>query len=349
MNRHQKNLDSYGRSIDLGEIDLDNLEEYPPPQKPRRARRLFGFVFFLLLIIVAILGGLYWYVHLTPLKSTATGRINLLVLGIDDTANLADTVMLVSIDADAKPEPQVAVVSIPRDLYVEVPGFDTTKINSAYSYGENTGSEGSEVMKSTIESTFDIPIHYYLSVNFSGFEAAVDAIGGVTVEVPETIEDPFYPNEVGGYAPFYLVAGTTKMDGELALRYARSRQTTSDFDRAARQQQIALAFQQEVVNSGTLLNRQRIDLLRRIADEHIKTNLSLREITKLAELTRSVGGKNVTQHVLSNKPESYLENTTAYGGYGLVPRAGDFTEINDYIKNIFTRSATDSELSAPTQ
>ncbi len=176
----------------------------------------------------------------TKLKGEGDGRINILVLGIGgvghEAPTLSDTMLVLSIDPQTK---DTAMLSIPRDLYVKIPATGKyatqySKINAANAYG------GPELAAKVVSSVIGVPIHYYILVDFSGFRQAVDAVGGVDVTVGKAIYDPEYPcdNEKGGYCPFSVAAGPQHMNGTVALRYARSRKSTSDFDRAARQQQI---------------------------------------------------------------------------------------------------------------
>jgi len=173
------------------------------------------------------------------LQGEADGRVNILLIGMGGTGHkgglLTDTIMVLSIKPEAK---QAALLSIPRDLYVPIPGAGSAKINSAHALGEQreTGT-GPALAKSVVGTVLDLPIHYYIRVDFAGFTKLIDAVDGLDINVEKAIADPFYPDErTEGYAPFYLKAGPKHMDGKLALKYARSRETTSDFDRARRQQ-----------------------------------------------------------------------------------------------------------------
>ena len=129
-----------------------------------------------------------------PLRGEADGRINILMLGIAGKnkpgQNLTDTIMVMSIDTKDK---KIALLSIPRDLYVNVPGTNySTKINSIYQYGLDQ-NKGSDLIKQTVEDVLDIPIHYSVILDFDGFTKIIDDLGGVNVVVERDMYDARYP------------------------------------------------------------------------------------------------------------------------------------------------------------
>src|SRR6185369_16536807 len=142
----------------------------------------------------------------TKLKGEGDGRVNILVLGIGgaghEAPNLSDTMMVISFDPKTK---DAAMLSIPRDLYVKIPATSHTgvqygKINAANVYG------GPELAARVVSNVIGVPIHYYVLIDFSGFRQAIDAVGGVDINVPTAIYDPDYPcdNERGGYCAFSI-------------------------------------------------------------------------------------------------------------------------------------------------
>ncbi|MBI4101082.1 LCP family protein [Candidatus Microgenomates bacterium] len=340
--RVRRSLDGISRGSDsyFQRSKRAGLSLGPQELKPKRKiwKRLL--LLFLMLLVVGAAGivGLYFYIKNTPLKGETAGRINIMVLGVDDAASLSDTVMIVSINTQNKAEPKVAMISIPRDLVVEIPQFGESKINAAYTYGQNNNypGGGAALSKRTIEDTFELPIHYYATLDFTGFRQLIDTVGGVDIEVKQAIDDPFYPNaDYSGYSYFSIAAGQQHMDGELALRYARSRITTSDFDRAARQQQIVQAFKAKVLSKETLLDKKKIDQLRAVLKDHVQTDLSNRELLKLADISRRVKDDRVTRHVIDSS--NFLTSGTLNDS-SLTPKDGDFDAINAFIKNIFDES-----------
>ncbi len=141
--------------------------------------------------------------------------------------------------------PSVALLSIPRDLYVYIPGYKMARINTADSYGEMIGFEGGGIglLNQTLLHNLGITADYYVKVDFNGLIGLVNLMGGVDVPVNCHLEDYWpYPDENGEYPWLVLEPGVTHMDGELALWYSRSRKTTSVFSRERRQQQVLEAM-----------------------------------------------------------------------------------------------------------
>lgn len=277
----------------------------------------------------------------TKLRGEGDGRINILLLGIGGPghqgSDLSDTVMVVSIDPRTK---DVAMLGIPRDLYVPIPGYGSAKINAAHAYGEQNkyAGGGPALAKKTVEKILDLPIHYYARVDFAGFKKAVDAVGGVDLTVDKAIYDPYYPADRGdGFRPFSVKAGYQHMGGDLALQFVRSRYTTSDFDRAARQQKVMLALRDKTLNVGTLTNPAKISALIDAIGSHARTDLQLHEIKKLAELAKDIDASKVINKVLDTAPDGLLVNSNIGGGYVEVPKAGinDFSEIRQFVHSIF--------------
>jgi LCP family protein required for cell wall assembly len=202
---------------------------------------------------------------LTPdlTKQLPPGRVNILLMGVDgraidpNTPARSDTLILFSVDTIKK---TAGILSIPRDLLMTVPGFGVRKVNAAYAIGEfNKLPGGGQALAVQTVSRFltknmggSIPIKYYLTVNFDGFEKVVDTIGGIDINVPEAIDDPNYPTPWFGIEHVHFDAGWQHMDGATALKYARTRHADSDFGRIARQQQVILAVRQKALGLNLL-------------------------------------------------------------------------------------------------
>jgi LCP family protein required for cell wall assembly len=227
-------------------------------------------------------------VDLTKLKGEGDGRINVLLLGIGgaghDGPNLSDTIMVMSIDPVTK---NAAMLSIPRDLYVKLPavakyGTQYSKINAANVYG------GPQYAAKIVSGIIGVPIHYYILADFSGFRQAVDAVGGVDINVAKSLYDPLYPcdSENGKYCAVNIKAGLQHMNGAVALRYSRSRETTSDFDRAARQQQVIAAVRTKALQLSTLTNPVKLASLVDALGSHVKTDLQRVRSPKWLQLLR---------------------------------------------------------------
>lgn len=272
------------------------------------------------------------------LAGEGDGRINVLLIGIGGASHkggaLADTVMVASIDPQNK---QVALLSLPRDLRVPIAGNGYGKLNSAHSYGEaKEKGTGPKVLKETVADILDLPIHYFVRIDFDGFEKFIDALGGITVDVKKALNDPYYPDDrLEGYQPFTVRAGVQEMDGDTALRYARSRQTTSDFDRAARQQDILLAIQQKALSVNVLANPQKLTSIMNVVGDHIRMDLSAQDLQRLFSLVKDLGRDDVTTTVIDNSADGPLK-TVNDGGYYLVPKSGDFKEVQRIAHSVFT-------------
>ncbi len=272
------------------------------------------------------------------LAGEGDGRINLLLIGVGGSGHpggtLADSIMVASLDPQNK---KVALLSIPRDLRVPIPGAGTTKINAAHSYGESRkAGDGPKLLKETVSSILDLPIHYFVRVDFQGFVKAIDSLGGITVDVPKPVSDPLYPaKDMLGYEPFYIKAGVQPLSGATALKYARSRETSSDFDRAARQQQILLAVRSKALSAGVLANPKKISDLLGILGSHVRTDLEVGEMQRLVGLIREVDPSAVISTVLDNSADGPLQSVSD-GGYYLVPKAGDFSEVRRIAHELFT-------------
>lgn len=226
-----------------------------------------------------------------------TERLNVLLLGVDkrdmDETPRSDTMILVSIDPVSK---RIGMLSMPRDLYVRIPGHGLDKINAAYPIGEQRAAGGGAgLAMATVTANFGVPIHYYASVDFRGFTRMIDAVGGVTVEVPYALKDDAYPADEGSnYTRFFVPAGLQRMDGLTALRYARSRNFDSDFGRTRRQQQILQAIRDQGMNIDNVIFRipEFISLLPSI----VKTNIRQSDMLSLARLGMEINRENIKSH-----------------------------------------------------
>ena len=275
-------------------------------------------------------------------------RINLLLLGMGgenhDGGYLTDTIMLASLKPSTK---QVALVSIPRDLTAPVSGW--RKVNSINAYAEKeTPGSGSAVVAKAFDELLQTPITYYLRVDFSGFERIIDEIGGVEVNVENEFDDYTYPvkgreDNPDYYSRFehlHFDAGLQKMDGSLALKYARSRHAYgpegSDFARARRQQLLLEAVKEKLLSRQTLLNPVVLSKLIVEFNKDVSTNLSTWEMIRLWDLFKDVKREQIINQVLSDAPDGYLVSGKGQdGAYILTPRSGNFSEIQNMVQTIF--------------
>lgn len=251
------------------------------------------------------------------------GRVNLLVMGIDQRGSQGgywrtDTMIIVSVDPKV---PSVGMISIPRDLWVPIWGYDIeNRINTAHYYGDARGYPGGgpALARDTVAYNLGIPIHHYIRLNFTAFEKLIDEIGGVDVFVEKTINDPLYPDEGVGYDPFYLPAGQQHLDGRTALKYARSRHGTGDFDRATRQQQVILAARDQVVRLNQLphLIANGPEILNTLGDS-VRTDLNFDQAVQLAQIVNDIPLEAYRGAVID---QSYTQPyTTDTGAQVLIP------------------------------
>lgn len=283
------------------------------------------------------------------LRGEAENRINILLVGIGGGRHpgglLADTIILASIKPKDR---QVALMSIPRDLFVPLPqplsGFD--KINAAHSIGEReqkTTGGGIIYLKKTVSEVFGQPVHYVMRVDFEGFKKIVDTLGGVTVIVEKSIYDPFYPApNMIDYEPFSIKAGTQQFNGDVALKYVRSRETTSDFDRARRQQQVLQAIRDKALSLNILANPKKLLDLAKIVGDHFKTDLSPWEIERLITVTKDIPKTGLITKVLDTTANGPLVSVND-GGYYIKPRDGTYQELKNIAKNIFVQTPVSLE------
>jgi LCP family protein required for cell wall assembly len=286
------------------------------------------------------------------LKGEGDGRINIAMFGIGgeghDGAFLTDTIMITSIDPVQN---ESALLSIPRDLWVQQSSGSTSKINAVFAYAREAAlaknpndkdaamKAGAAASEKVISSVIGIPIHYFVVVDFSGFEQAVNTVGGIDVTVTEdtavqeTLWDPttrktFYLN---------VQPGKRHLDGKTALFYSRSRHTSArgDFARADRQRQVLEAFKEKVEGAGTYANPVKVTQLLSSFGDHVRTDLTINEMSRLYDIGKNISHDKVASISLAdvNNP---LVRTGMVGDQSVVmPKAGlfNYTEIQSYVRN----------------
>ncbi|MFA6215808.1 MAG: LCP family protein, partial [Patescibacteria group bacterium] len=285
-------------------------------------------------------------------------RINVLLLGIGgenhDGPYLTDTSILASFKPSTK---QVSLVSIPRDLLVPIPGYGWQKINHADAYGEvkNPG-RGGEKTAEIVSQVFGVPIHYYVRIDFAGFKQIVDDLGGITVDVENLLDDPNYPikgketaTTTERYEHLYIKPGVKNMDGELALKFVRSREGRgiegSDFARSKRQQKVLMAIKEKALSFGVLANPYKVGKLMDTLSQHLATNMQVWEIIKFFNLGRDITEQNITRRVLDDSPNGSLYAAMTEGGaFVLRPKAGDFSELKLIAQEVFSTGTTTAEI-----
>lgn len=283
------------------------------------------------------------------LNGEGDSRINILFIGVGGTGHpggaLADTIQVASIDPINK---TMAMLSLPRDLYVTQATGERTKLNAVYAYGDKyckvkgcpAGVDpGGVAMKDMVEKVMGINVHYFARIDFAGFVKIVDALGGIQVNVEKTLYDPYYPDaKLQGYDPFYISAGLKTMNGATALKYARSRETTSDFDRARRQQQEVAAIREKALKINFLGNPKKLTEIITILGSNLRTDLKIDEMTKVMALINDIDSTKTVTKVLDTSPDSPLRSLSdPSAGYIIVPKKGinDYSEVHLFAESVF--------------
>jgi LCP family protein required for cell wall assembly len=285
------------------------------------------------------------------LQTDEKGMTNILLAGIGgeghDGPNLTDTLIIAGLDYENK---KVPMLSIPRDLFVETKQTGRSRINEVLhtaigKYGEK---EAMNVLKDTLSALTGLQIQYYVKIDFNGFVKIVDDLGGVDLYVEEDIYDPEYP--VDGTIRtqvFSIKKGMQHLDGETALKYARSRHGNAggNVGRAKRQQQLLYAIKDKALSLNILTNPDKITQLFASVSDSIDTNMSLAEIIELARLSKEFGKESTVPLVITDDPTEcaglvYTPAREFFGGASvLLPAGGNYDYIQLFVKNVYERIA----------
>jgi len=286
------------------------------------------------------------------LKGQDTGRVNVLLAGnsTDDPghqgAGLTDSIMILSLDTRNN---TAFMLSVPRDLWVNIPSMGYQKINASGTVSnfqkEGYPNGGMGQLESIIEKNLDIDINYYALINYSAFRDAVNAVGGVTVDItskdPRGLYDPNIAKVDGG--PLKLANGAQQLDGQTALNLARARGDhsksygfpASDFDRTNHQRQLLMALKTKVSSSDVLADPLKIGKLADAAGDNVTTDMKLNEIETFYSMIRKLNDGNIASYNINNiNGKQLLANYRAANGQSaLVPAAGvdDYSDIQSSI------------------
>ena len=288
------------------------------------------------------------------LQTDKQGNSNFMILGSGgeehEGADLTDSMIVVSVNHE---DNSVSMLSIPRDMFIKDPEMGNFRINrvypSAISYHGGDTKKAAEHTKRVLEKMLGIQIHYWVTMNFDGFVEIIDALGGIEVLVEKAINDPYYPKDgTYLYEPFYIGAGIQHMDGATALKYARSRQTTSDFDRSRRQQDIIHAAKERALQTRILFSREKISEIMQSLQNNIQTNISVREILTLGGMAEKFSREDISQYLMHDNPYKcggflYPPNRDLYGGMFVLLPAGGQDFIHKYAELIFFRPEASRE------
>lgn len=286
----------------------------------------------------------------TKLNGEGDGRVNILLLGRGGDGHtapdLTDTILVASIDPVHK---EAALVSIPRDLYVKTPSLGSMKINAVYASAKNkilagkktdnkaskAEEAGFNAIEDTVEATLGIPIHYHGMIDFEGFKQAIDAIGGIDIDVKTSLYEVMSIN--GKRYVLDVKTGKQHFDGFRALAYSRSRMSSArgDFDRAERQRLILMGLKDKALSIGTLSNPLKINQLINAFGNHINMNMTIDELMRLYDIGKQIDGSKVESIGLADPPNNYVTTGKIGGQSVVIPRAGanNYKEIQNFIRN----------------
>lgn len=299
----------------------------------------------------------------TALKGEDRGHVNILIVGnsVDDPghsgADLTDSIMLLSIDPSNH---KGILLSIPRDLYVDVPGVGHQKINAAYHWGNVQKfqgpfypSGGIGLLEKVVSDNLGIPIDYFMLVNYSALRNIVNVVGGIDIKInssdPRGLFDPnISPVDEG---PLKLSNGWHHLDGQTALNLARARGDPanngqvaygfagSDFTRTEHQRQIFAALEPKLFSSKVLFNPHKVEQILDALDGNLKTDLQINEARRIAQFFKDTSMQNIKSAALSDNNVQHLQSYTTYDGQAaLIPAAGldNFASIKHYITKLLS-------------
>lgn len=271
----------------------------------------------------------------TPAAWEGTDRVNILLMGIDRRPGEAfisrtDSIMVISVDPVTE---SASILSIPRDLYAQIPGYGQDRINTAFVYGAIQNGDyldGAALSMQTVAYNLGIPIHHFVLVDFGAFTRSIDLLGGLDINVPYAINDPNYPDMDYGYDPLYIAAGQQHMDGATALKYARTRHADTDFNRAERQQQVLLAARNKALNLGFTELLRRLPSLYAEVQQGIRTDLSLEQLARLAKTVGDIPADSIRSEVLDY---DYVSSYQTPGGASVLVMSPE--RVQPMIQSLF--------------
>jgi LCP family protein required for cell wall assembly len=344
----------------------------------RRTAKLLG----VLLLISALFFGFRFYKDIAKLTGNKNpfsllgvfrpvdlkndnGRVNILVAGnsADDPghngANLTDSIMVMSVNTKGN---TALMLSIPRDLWVQIPGDGHSKINAAYPNG------GMDTLKTVVQDVTGLNIHYTALVNYAAFRDLVDAVGGITINIQSTDKRGIYDSNID-YTTRYCCAlakypnGPVTLNGKQALNLARARGDPNpygitygfddgDFTRTDNQRKMLLAIKEKVSGIATLANPLKITGLVDAVSSNVTTDLQLNEMQALYYYSKKIDNTKIDSYninTLKGKGTTMLSNYASPDGQSaLIPAAGvdDYTAIQSQIQKVFTAGPLTKENAA---
>ena len=303
-------------------------------RKKRKRHPILKLLMFIVILAIAIVGYKAVRAYIELNKATQGEKIHsnirtqnvatsdpfsILFLGIENYSTggkggRTDTMILATVNPKTK---TIQKMSIPRDTYVEIPGrINKTKINGAYAYG------GLQLTVDTVEKFLNVPIDYYVTVDFNGFKNIVDEVGGIDVEVPF---DFWEHTDTKPRGTVYFHKGMQHLNGTQALAYSRMRKRDprGDFGREDRQQQVMMAIIQKLKSPETIL---KIDDYASVFSKNVKTNMSMTEGLSLFNNMKDVTPQSIETLKIEGK-DDYIK-----GVYYYVPDEANINDISSKMR-----------------
>ncbi len=265
--------------------------------------------------------------------------LTFLILGVDrrgEEVPRSDAIIVVNIHPV---EQRATLISVPRDLYVDIAGHGVMRINQTFVEG------GTELTRQTVAAVLGLPVDYVVKLEFDGFERIIDTLGGVEIELAQPLYDPYYPDDAYGFKPLRIPAGRQRLNGEQALGYARSRLTDpeADFGRIKRQQQLLLAMRDQFLTVDIL---PRLPALIQQLSDAVTTDFPLTKMPALANLGTSIPAERITRLAINYDQGLVTSTVTANGAEVLIP---DLPRIRQVVQQAVNGSAeTTAGAAAPT-
>lgn len=322
-------------------------------RRKKRRKRIFWFLIFpvLLILIVSSAYGAYLYKKAEFAMNNAFfddrgksdlrdkrvdpkfDNVSVLFIGVDtsekrgtDENGRSDALMLATLNKDEK---SVKLLSIPRDSYVYVRevGYET-KINHAHSYG------GPRATIETVEDLLEIPVDYYIRLDFEAFMEVVDALGGIEVEVPYTFSEQNSKDEANAIT---LEAGWQHLNGEEALALARTRKLDNDIERGKRQQEIMKAILKKAASASSVVKYG--EVIETIGS-HMKTNMTFDEIKAFVDY--GISGNLTVETLTIEGSDLRLPNSRGQRIYYWKLDDLSLAEVKNDLKNHLEINVTES-------
>jgi len=276
-------------------------------------------------------------------------RINVLVVGIGGAEhaagpNLSDTIMLVSIDPINH---TASLLSVPRDLWVRIPGNGQNKINAVYPYGliaskaknaNEARKAGLQALETALKTVIGVPIHYNVLVDFAALRQSVNAVGGIDIDVPKelAVYERLWDEGTGRRYTLDVEAGPSHFDGTRALFFSRSRYTSprGDFDRTERQKLVMVALKDKIFTAGTFSNPVKLLQLLDSLGNNVYTDFDTEAVKCLYRQISQIPSANIDSLDMATPPNDLL-TTGGVGNISVVrPKAGlfEYDEIQAYVR-----------------